>query len=83
MGLMVAMLIGGCVLYLGQFFLRAVTFESIVPQEIKKLEAERTELKVAVGESADSEESPFERMAALAGDKIDEEALTKKFGSDK
>ncbi|HEV2208584.1 MAG TPA: hypothetical protein VG167_07395 [Verrucomicrobiae bacterium] len=67
----------GCVVFLLQFFVRLLTGDPTVPKQVRALEKERAELKVAIGEPGAG--GSFLRLAAMAGDEIDVNALREKF----
>ena len=76
----IALFLLGCVVFLLQFFVRLLTGDPTVPKQVRALEKERVELKAAIGELGTG--GSFLRLAAMAGDEIDVNALREKFGGE-
>lgn len=72
----------GFALYLGQFFLRAVTGEKVIPADIRKLEEQAGELEERIEEFGDEEGEGLSvaTTAILARDNFDVDAARKRFG---
>jgi hypothetical protein len=70
--IVLVMLLVGCAMYLGQFFLRAASGDKIVPDEIRKLENERERLLIGANSNS------MEKLAISAG--VDVNEIEEKFG---
>lgn len=74
------LLLIGCAMFLLQFFVRLLTAERIIPKQIRALEKERAELQADIALFGNA--GSMERMAQLAGDKVDPKVATENFGGE-